>query len=205
MWLSMLSYRLETTRAARPLTSCFIRWPDEQVGGDDQRWGQTRQTVICAQICVHAQRSRAKARRSKTCLRDETYAQRRKSRPHNAKNRPKIGLSAGRSSAASFGGLDGGRTRAQTWDPLIKRHAPIIDFASKFFQLNQNPIIRYQWLTAKNPTARERTGECEASGSLEHYLRSPRQARSVRPSCKLRLIVLRRLGGNASNRGPPVL
>ena len=39
-----------------------------------------------------------------------------------AKNRPKIGLSAGRSSTASLGGLDGGPTRARTWDPLIKSH-----------------------------------------------------------------------------------
>jgi hypothetical protein len=35
-----------------------------------------------------------------------------------AKNRPKIGVSAGRSSTASFGRLDGGRTRARTWEMI---------------------------------------------------------------------------------------
>src|SRR6478672_10669813 len=59
-----------------------------------------------------------------------------------AKNRPKIGLSAGRSSTASFGG-------PRTWDPLIKRHGASIDFPREFFQLSQNPMIADQWLTAK--------------------------------------------------------
>jgi hypothetical protein len=71
-----------------------------------------------------------------------------------AKNRPKMGLSAGRSSTASFGGLDGGRTRARTWDPLIKRHAAGIDISREFSQPDQNPIVTDQSLTAKKPTAR---------------------------------------------------
>src|SRR5215831_13183453 len=52
----------------------------------------------------------------------------------------------------------GGRTRARTWNPLIKRHPIRIDFSRKFFQLNQNQIITDQWLTAKYPTARARDG-----------------------------------------------
>src|SRR5262245_7260800 len=48
----------------------------------------------------------------------------------------------------------GGRTRARTWDPLIKRHATTIDFSREFSQQRQNPIITDQWLTRKNPTAR---------------------------------------------------
>jgi hypothetical protein len=47
----------------------------------------------------------------------------------------------------------GGRTRARTWDPLIKRHAIRIDISRQFFQLSQNPTISDQRLTAKNPTA----------------------------------------------------
>src|SRR5882762_7243572 len=46
----------------------------------------------------------------------------------------------------------GGRTRARTWDPRIKRHPPRLDISSEFSQLGQNPNIRDQWLTAKNPT-----------------------------------------------------
>jgi hypothetical protein len=34
-------------------------------------------------------------------------------------------------------GLGGGRTRARTWDPLIKSHAAGLDFSREFFQLNQ--------------------------------------------------------------------
>jgi hypothetical protein len=62
----------------------------------------------------------------------------------------------------------GGRTRARTWDPLIKRHPIHIDISRKFFQLSQNPINTDQWLTAKNPTARARhdwqTDASEAPG-----------------------------------------
>src|SRR6267154_1494391 len=50
------------------------------------------------------------------------------------------------------GACGGGRTRARTWDPMIKRHPPRLDISSKFSQLRQNPNIRDQWLTAKNPT-----------------------------------------------------
>ncbi len=52
----------------------------------------------------------------------------------------------------------GGRARARTWDPLIKRHPLRLDISSDFSQLRQNPNIRDQWLTAKKPTmwARQR-------------------------------------------------
>ena len=50
----------------------------------------------------------------------------------------------------------GGRTRARTWDPLIKRHAAGIDFSREFSQPSQNPSIRDQRLTVKNPTKRAR-------------------------------------------------
>ena len=60
------------------------------------------------------------------------------------------------------------RTRARTWDPLIKRHAARLDFSREFSQPSQNPIITDQWLIAKNPTARARhdwrTDASEASG-----------------------------------------
>src|SRR5215470_19347355 len=46
----------------------------------------------------------------------------------------------------------GGRTRAQTWDPLIKRRANTIDISSEFSQLHQNQPSRDQGLTTKNPT-----------------------------------------------------
>ena len=48
--------------------------------------------------------------------------------------------------------LPGGRIRARMRDPLIKRHARVIDFTRGFFQLTQHPIIAHQWLTEKNPT-----------------------------------------------------
>jgi hypothetical protein len=78
--------------------------------------------------------------------------------------------------------LFGGRTRARTWDPLIKRHAVRLDFPREFFQLSQNPIITDQWLTAKSPTTRERpnwrTDASEASGvrvaGALHPVSSPR-------------------------------
>jgi hypothetical protein len=47
-------------------------------------------------------------------------------------------------SPASAGPWDGGRTRARTWDPLIKRHTAGIDFSRKIFQLDPNPSIRDQ-------------------------------------------------------------
>src|ERR1700682_1379716 len=70
--------------------------------------------------------------------------------------------------------LDGGRTRARTWDPLIKRHPPRLDISSEFFQLRQNPNIRDQWLTAKSRTmwARQcwRIDVSEASGRSPVFL-----------------------------------
>src|SRR5439155_7230180 len=67
----------------------------------------------------------------------------------------------------------GGRTRARTWDPLIKRHAIRIDISSEFSQLDQNPMITDQWFTAENPTARachdRRTDASEASGGSSHW------------------------------------
>ena len=58
------------------------------------------------------------------------------------------------SQVAGLAGFSGGRTRARTWDPLIKSHAVKLDFSSEFFQLNQNLIIRDRWLTATNQTGR---------------------------------------------------
>src|SRR5262249_42112800 len=40
--------------------------------------------------------------------------------------------------------LLGGRTRARTWDPLIKRHATGIDFSKEFSQPGQNRDNRDQ-------------------------------------------------------------
>jgi hypothetical protein len=59
-------------------------------------------------------------RRPKTCRKTRPMRRDARAALTIAKNRPKIRLSAGRSSTASFGGLDGGRARARTWDPLIK-------------------------------------------------------------------------------------
>ena len=50
------------------------------------------------------------------CLRRETGNR----RPPHARNGHKNGLSASGQSVAGFGRLGGGRTRARTWDPLIK-------------------------------------------------------------------------------------
>ena len=71
-------------------------------------------------------------------------------------------------------GLGGGRTRARTWDPMIKSHPLRLDISSEFSQLRQNPNIRDQWLTAKNPTmwARQcwRIDASEASGRSPVFL-----------------------------------
>ena len=59
-------------------------------------------------------------------------------------------------SCSMITGLFGGRTRARTWDPMIKRHAVHIDFFERIFQPRHSPDIIDQWLTAKNPTMRAR-------------------------------------------------
>src|SRR5258708_4568474 len=75
----------------------------------------------------------------------------------------------------------GGRTRARTWDPLIKRHGLSIDISSEFFQLCQNPSIGHQRLTAKSPTmsARHRW-QIEAwgrvAGAVAYRLKVPSQS-----------------------------
>ena len=53
---------------------------------------------------------------SRRCLRAETGNR----RPPHARNGRKNDLSASELSVAGFGRLGGGRTRARTWDPLIK-------------------------------------------------------------------------------------
>ena len=64
-------------------------------------------------------------------------------------------------------GLNGGRTRARTWDPMIKRHPICVDISREFFQLSQNTIITDQWLTAKNPTVRARDVGVDASEAMQ--------------------------------------
>src|SRR4030095_4831056 len=77
----------------------------------------------------------------------------------SARRARKRGGSAGRSGRRGFARLGGGRTRARSWEPLIKRQPNRIDFSRKFFQLSRNPFLTDQWLTAKDPTARARNGE----------------------------------------------
>src|SRR5262245_12595847 len=78
-----------------------------------------------------------------------------------AKNRPKIGLSAGRSSTASFGGLDGGggsrlRTRLRPLNSLpagnLQGISPILAPARRFWPIFAS---RYQWLLAEIPYSKE--------------------------------------------------
>jgi len=52
--------------------------------------------------------------------------------------------------------MNSGRIKARTWDPLIKSHPERIDISAEFSRLNQNRIIVYQRLAAKNPTAMAR-------------------------------------------------
>src|SRR5229473_4960090 len=106
--------------------------------------------------------------RLKIGLRDRKYHQRPKERNDTGENPHRNGLFGADPEICGLEGLDGGRTRARTWDPMIKRHPPRLDISSKFSQLRQNPNIRDQWLTAKNPTmwARQcwRIDASEASG-----------------------------------------
>jgi hypothetical protein len=46
----------------------------------------------------------------------------------------------------------GGRTRARTWDPMIKSHTTFVETKREFFKLCQNPHIAYQWLAGKRQT-----------------------------------------------------
>jgi hypothetical protein len=41
------------------------------------------------------------------------------------------------------------RTRARTWDPLIKSHATTVVTKREFYKLAQNPCIADQWLAGK--------------------------------------------------------
>src|ERR1700730_9934577 len=79
----------------------------------------------------------------------------------------------------------GGRTRARTWDPMIKRHAIRIDIPRDFFQLSQTPIIADQQLTARNPTVRASTDRClkrRGFESLERFIRLPPSISAFSPS-----------------------
>ena len=51
-------------------------------------------------------------------------------------------------------GLGGGRTRARTWDPLIKSHVLRFDFARLFSRLRVKPPLLHQLVTCVFPTAR---------------------------------------------------
>ena len=68
----------------------------------------------------HRARHAAGDKRAKRHPREKTRAQRPEPRSPNARNGREVGVSKNRLSAAGFGGLVGGRTRARTWDPLIK-------------------------------------------------------------------------------------
>jgi hypothetical protein len=55
-------------------------------------------------------------------LRDRKRHRRPKERNDTGENTPRNGLSGVDAGICGFVGLDGGRTRARTWDPMIKSH-----------------------------------------------------------------------------------
>ena len=86
------------------------------------------------------------------------------------------------------------RTRARTWDPLIKRHAASVDFSIEFFQLSQNSVITDQWLTAKNPTVCRPAVHVKRITGIQFKLRFASCERSTLGLAKLRRSTLLRLG-----------